>query len=326
VIQPTAAGFRSGFVTVVGRPNVGKSTLVNRLVGQKVSIVSDRPQTTRATIRGVRTTDESQIVFVDTPGLHRPRTLLGERTNQRARASLDEVDVICVVVEANASYGPGDRFAADLAHAVDTPSVLVVNKLDVASPDEVLDHLASAAGRLGEFDAYVPCSALTGDGVDGLVAELEARMPVGPQYFPDGVVTDQPETFLAAELVREQLLRVAREELPHSIAVTVEIDDDLPDVPRRGRGAGAAADGDADEDEEVDELLRLLVVIRVERDSQKGIVIGKGGAVLKEALTNARRELEALLGTRVFMETKVRVDRDWQRRPQALDRLGFTDR
>ncbi|MFA5885689.1 MAG: GTPase Era [Acidimicrobiia bacterium] len=302
--------FHSGFVTVVGRPNVGKSTLVNRLVGQKVSIVSDRPQTTRSAIRGVRTTAGSQIVFIDTPGLHRPRTLLGERTNQRARSALDEVDAICVVVEANAAYGPGDRFAADLAHAVDTPSILVVNKLDVAGSEEVFEHLASAATALGEFDAYVPCSALTGEGVDALVGELDARLPEGPQYFPDGVVTDQPETFLAAELVREQLLRVAREELPHSIAVTVEVDDDVDD----GRGAPDA-----------DDLLRLLVTIRVERDSQKGIVIGKRGATLKEALTNARRELEALLGTRVFMQTRVKVERDWQRRPQSLDRLGFTE-
>ena len=304
------AAFRSGFVTVVGRPNVGKSTLVNRLVGQKVSIVSDRPQTTRSAIRGVRTTAGGQIVFVDTPGLHRPRTLLGERTNQRARGALDEVDVICVVVEANAAYGPGDRFAADLAHAVDTPAILVVNKLDVAGTEAVFEHLASAASVLGEFDAYVPCSALTGEGVDALVGELEARLPEGPQYFPDGVVTDQPETFLAAELVREKLLRVAREELPHSIAVTVEVDEDLDD----GRPDPQATD-----------LLRLLVTIRVERESQKGIVIGKGGATLKQALTEARQELEALLGTRIFMQTKVKVERDWQRRPQSLDRLGFTD-
>jgi len=295
---------KSGFVTLVGRPNVGKSTLVNRLVGRKVAIVSDRPQTTRAAIRGVRTTETSQIVFVDTPGLHRPRTLLGERTNERARSTLGEVDVVCVVVEANARYGPGDRFVSSLAHEVDTPAILVVNKTDATGSDAVIDHLATAAGELGEFDAFVPLSALTGDGVDALVEELEARLPEGPQYFPADMVTDQPETFLAAELVREQLLRVAREELPHSIAVTVEeMEDDLR-APR-------------------DDLLRLAVTIRVERDSQKGIVIGRGGEVLKTACSNARHELEALLGTRIHMETRVRVDRDWQGRPQALDRLGF---
>jgi GTP-binding protein Era len=296
---------KSGFVTLVGRPNVGKSTLLNRLVGQKVAIVSDRPQTTRVAIRGVRTTATSQIVFVDTPGLHRPRTLLGERTNERARATLDEVDVVCVVVEANARYGPGDRFVSSLAREVDTPAILVVNKTDAAGSDAVIDHLATAAAELGEFDAYVPLSALTGAGVDGLVEELEARLPEGPQYFPPDMVTDQPETFLAAELVREQLLQVAREELPHSIAVTVEEMEDDPERPTP------------------DDLLRLAVTIRVERDSQKGIVIGRGGEVLKTACTNARRELEALLGTRIHMETRVRVDRDWQRRPQALDRLGF---
>jgi GTP-binding protein Era len=302
----SGAPFRSGFVTVVGRPNVGKSTLVNRLVGRKVAIVSDRPQTTRSTIRGVRTTDTSQIVFLDTPGLHRPRTLLGERTNERARAALEEVDVICVVVEATASYGPGDRFVAELARAVPTPAILVVNKVDAASKESVVEHLATAAERLGEFAAYVPCSGLTGTGVDALVGELEARLPPGPRYFPAGMVTDQPETFLAAELVREQLLRRAREELPHSIAVTVEpLDDEA--------GAGPGDGG----------VLRLAVTIRVERESQKGIVIGRGGAALKEALGNARRELEALLGTRVHMDTRVRVERDWQRRPQALDRLGF---
>jgi GTP-binding protein Era len=304
-----AVAHRSGFVAVIGRPNVGKSTLVNRLVGHKVSIVSDRPQTTRSVVRGVRTTADTQIVFLDTPGLHRPRTMLGERTNARANRALEEVDVICVVVEANASYGPGDRFCADLAREVETPAVLVVNKLDVASPDEVVDHLATAVDALGEFDAYVPCSALTGAGVDALVDELESRLGPGPQFFPEGVVTDQPETFVAAELVREQLLQVARDEVPHSIVVTAEIDDDVPD--------GEEPDSD---------LLRLRITIRVERESQKGIVIGKGGAVLKRALTNARHELEGLLGTRVYMETRVKVERDWQRRAHALDRLGFTER
>lgn len=309
---PPPPPFRSGFVTLVGRPNVGKSTLLNRLVGQKVAIVSDRPQTTRAAIRGVRTSPTSQMVLVDTPGLHRPRTLLGERTNERARAALDEVDVICVVVEAHAPYGPGDRFVAALAHAVSTPTILVVNKIDLATSSDVLEHLATAEAELGAFDAYVPCSARTGDGIDALIAEIEARLPEGPRYFPEGTVTDQPETFLAAELVREQLLQVARDELPHSIAVTAEVMDegDLTETAAPARLSG--------------DVLRLRVTIRVERESQKGIVIGRGGAVLKQAVSNARRELEALLGTRVYMETRVRVERDWQRRPQALDRLGFS--
>ena len=293
--------FHSGFVTLVGRPNVGKSTLLNRLVGQKVAIVSDRPQTTRAAIRGVRTTPDSQIVFLDTPGVHKPRTLLGERTNAVARSALAEVDTVCVLIEATNSIGPGDRRVAELARQVETPRILVVNKTDKASRAAIAQHLARADQELGEFDAYVALSARTGENVDALLGELEARLPEGPRYFPDDVVTDQPETFLAAELVREQLLRVARDELPHSIAVTA----------------------DTDEDETRDDLLFLKITVRVERESQKGIVIGRGGEVLKAAGTEARRELEALLGTHVHLEIRVRVDRDWQRRPHALDRLGF---
>jgi len=209
------APFRSGFVSLVGRPNVGKSTLVNRLVGAKVAIVSERPQTTRTQIRGVRTPASSQLILLDTPGIHRPRTLLGERTNARARATLAEVDVVCLLIEASAPIGPGDRFVAGLVHEVETPKVLVVNKIDIARRRAVAEHLVVATAELGEFDAYVPLSGATGEGVDALVEELEARLPEGPVYYPGGVVSDQPETFLAAELVREQLLAMARDELPH---------------------------------------------------------------------------------------------------------------
>jgi GTP-binding protein Era len=297
--------FHSGFATIIGRPNVGKSTLVNRLVGSKVAITSSRPQTTRTTIRGVRTTPSHQLVLLDTPGLHKPRTALGERTNERARATLDEVDVICLVLDATKSLGSGDRFVADLVRAAKTPTVLVVNKIDAVSPADIADHLARAAKDLGsDFDAYVPCSARTGDGVEALAVELESRLPEGPHYYPDGVVTDQPELFVAAELVREQLIRATHDEVPHSIIVSVEeLEDDGGNHP--------------------DDVLRLEAIVRVERESQKGIVIGKGGAVLKSAASAARRELEALLGTRVYLETTVRVERDWQRRPQILDRLGF---
>jgi GTPase len=302
--------FHSGFVTLVGRPNVGKSTLVNRLVGAKVAIVSDRPQTTRTQIRGVRTTDDSQLVLLDTPGVHRPRTLLGERTNERAVSTLAEVDVVCMLVEASAPIGRGDRFVTDLVHEVDTPRVLVVNKNDLADRREVAEHLVRAQAELGDFDAFVPLSARTGDGVDALIGELEARLPEGPLYYPEGVVTDQPETFLAAELLREQLLRVARDELPHSITVVaeeIEADDD--------------DEGDAERAD--DDIVRIRARVLVERESQKGIVIGKRGAVLKEAGTRAREELEALLGTRVYLETRVAVERDWQRRAHSLDRLGY---
>jgi GTP-binding protein Era len=299
--EPTPSSFRSGFVSLVGRPNVGKSTLVNQLVGTKVAIVSDRPQTTRTQIRGVRTTPTSQLVLLDTPGIHKPKTLLGERTNERARSTLAEVDAVCLLIEATSTIGPGDRFVAQLVQQVDTPKILVVSKTDLATRDAIGERLVAAAAELGEFDAYVPLSGLNGDGVPALVGELEARLPEGPEYYPGGVVTDQPETFLVAELVREKLLRVAREELPHSITVVAE---EL-------------------EPERDDDVLRYEVRVLVERDSQKGMVIGKGGAVIRDAGTLAREELEALLGVHVHLDTKVKVERDWQRRAHALDRLGY---
>ncbi len=295
--------FRSGFVSIVGRPNVGKSTLLNQLVGRKVSIVSDRPQTTRTQVRGVRTNETTQIVFLDTPGIHKPSTLLGERTNNRALTTLGEVDVICFLIDATQPVGRGDRFIARLIEQVRTPSVLVVNKTDRAGPQKIAEHLAIASGELGEPDAFVPVSALTGEGTDVLAAELEARMPEGPHYYPDGVVSDQPESVLAAELLREKLIGAMHDEMPHSIAVTTE------ELEERETKDGP--------------LLAFRLVIRVERASQRGIVIGRGGAMLRQAGTDARLELEALLGVRIHLETHVRVDRDWQRRPSSLDRLGL---
>jgi GTP-binding protein Era len=303
VTTPAPDEFRSGFVSVVGRPNVGKSTLVNRLVGDKVSIVSNRPQTTRTQVRGVRTTDSHQIVFLDTPGIHKPRTLLGERTNSRAVTTLDEVDVVCFVIDASEPIGKGDHFIAELLAQVSTPTVLVVNKIDRVARDRTLGHLAAASAELGELAAFVPLSARDGEGADALVGELEIRMPEGPHYYPEGVVRDQPEAVLAAELLREKLLAVARDELPHSIAVTAE------EMEERETKDGP--------------LLAVRLVVRVERSSQRGIVIGRGGSVLRDAGTAARLELEALLGVRVHLDTHVRVDRDWQRRAASLDRLGL---
>lgn len=296
--------FRSGFATLVGRPNVGKSSLVNRLVGTNVAITSSRPQTTRAAVRAIRHTADSQLVLVDTPGLHRPRTLLGERTNARAEAALADVDVVGLVIAADESVGPGDRHVAALVGDVATPCVLVVNKTDTVERERVDAQRASAEAQLGSFAATVTCSARTGDGIDALAAALEAQLPAGPRYYPEDMVTDEPDTVLAAELVREQLLRVARDELPHSIAVTVEELDPDPDHPPS-------------------DVLRLLVDIHVERPSQRPIVLGRGGATLKAAVTAARLELEVRLGRPVFLQTRVRVERNWQRRPRALDRLGL---
>ncbi|MGH9037581.1 MAG: GTPase Era [Acidimicrobiia bacterium] len=306
---PRTPGFRSGFVTLVGRPNVGKSTLLNQLVGTKVSIVSNRPQTTRNQVRGVlglppgdggAPGDGAQVVFIDTPGIHKPQTELGRRLNQRSLETFGAVDVVCFLIEAQAAIGAGDRFIARCLREVGTPVVLVVNKVDAAGKAAVLGQLAEAAATLGDFAAYVPLSAATGEGTDALLAEVIERLPEGPRYYPDDVVTDQPDTFLAAELVREKLLAMARQELPHSLAVTVEEIEERPGP-----------------------LLVMRAVIRVERDSQKAIVIGKSGSVIKEAGTAARKELEALLGAKVYLETHVKVEPDWQRSPSALDRLGY---
>lgn len=296
---PPASGFRSGFVTIVGRPNVGKSTLCNRLVGRKVAITSSRPQTTRNRIHGVRATPKSQIVLVDTPGVHRPRTTLGERCNDATMAAMREVDAVCWVLDGSAGVGPGDRFVAEAVVGAGRPAVVVVNKCDRAGPGRIARALDTAAGILSDALAFVPVSARTGEGLDALAGELELLLPEGPKYYPDGMVTDQPEQFLAAELVREKLLERTRDELPHSITVTIE-------------------EFDADHD-----VVHVRAVIHVERESQKGIVIGAGGANLKAAGTAARREMEGLFGTKVFLETVVRVERDWQRRDDSLDRLGF---
>ena len=280
-------GHRSGFVTLVGRPNVGKSTLLNRFLGQKVTIVSDKPQTTRTEVRGVLTRPGVQAVFCDTPGIHKPRTLLGERLNRTARATLGDMDVVLFLVEADGGIGSGDEFIA--AGLPKDRTVLVVNKADRVGRDRVAEQLVTASGL--EFDEYFPISALTGEGVDALREHVLARLPEGPQFYPDDMVTDVPEAFWVAELVREQLLAIVREELPHSIATRVT----------------------------EWEWPRIRCEILVERDSQKGMVIGKKGAVLKQVGTAARAQLPE----GAFLELVVRVDKDWQRRPRALDRLGY---
>ncbi|HLU42288.1 MAG TPA: GTPase Era [Microthrixaceae bacterium] len=278
--------FRSGFVTLVGRPNVGKSTLLNRILGQKVSIVSDKPQTTRHQIRGVLDRDDAQIVFVDTPGIHKPRTLMGERLNVTASDALEDVDVACLVVDATQTIGPGDRY---IAERLPKDSVLVLNKIDRVRPPRVLEQLARAAEF--DFSEYFPVSARTGEGVDTFVEHLISRLPEGPRWYPEGEVTDVPEQVRVAELVREQLLAVAREELPHSIATRV-VEWEWP---------------------------RIRVEIVVERESQKGIVIGKGGSVLKEVGTRVREQLPP----GAYLELHVTVEKNWQSSPGSLERLGY---
>jgi GTP-binding protein Era len=290
---------RSGFVAVVGRPNVGKSTLVNAMVGQKISIVTDKPQTTRGRIRGVLTTDGFQMVFTDTPGFHKPRTLLGERLNRMVEESTEEVDAVVLVVDAAAGVGRGDAFVAERRVApLRCQKVCAVNKVDRLSRDGIIPQLEAAAA-LTEFDHVVPVSARTGRGVQELVGVLAGALPEGPPYYEPGQVTDQPIELRVAEIIREKALAATREEIPHSIAVQVE-----------------EMEGEGD-------LTRIEAWILVERESQKGIVIGKGGSMLKRIGTQARRELEPLLGSRVFLELRVKVQREWQRDPAALTRLGY---
>ncbi len=278
--------FRSGFAALVGRPNVGKSTLLNDLLGQKVSIVSDKPQTTRHQVRGVLHRPDAQLVFVDTPGIHKPVSALGQQLNRTASNAFDGVDVVCLVLDATQPFGKGDRFVA----AMCPPDlVVVVNKIDRASPAQVLAQLAAAAEL--EAEAYYPISAKTGDGVPELVEHPVARLPEGPMLYPEDVVADMPEALWVAELVREQLLRVTHEELPYSIATQVT----------------------------EWEWPRIRVVVVVERESQKGMVIGKGGLVLKAAGTAVRRQLPK----GAHLELFVTVDKDWQRRPDRLERLGY---
>jgi GTP-binding protein Era len=287
--SPNDAVVRSGFVALLGRPNVGKSTLLNRIVGTKVAITSPVPHTTRTRVRGVLDRPDAQLVFVDTPGIHKPKTALGSHLNETASHTIGDVDVCVLMVEADAPIGKGDRY---IAERLPPDSVVAVNKIDRADRAAVLQHLAVAASELGLEEAeYFPVSARTGDGVGELVEHLVARMPVGPRYFPPGMVSDVPEAFFVAELVREQLIRHAEEELPHSIACRVT----------------------------EWEWPRIRCEILVERESQKGIVIGRGGSVLKAVGTAVRGQLPP----GAYIELFVKVEKSWQRHPEMFERLGY---
>ena len=291
--------FRSGFVAVVGRPNTGKSTLVNALVGRKVAIVSDKPQTTRRDVRAVLTTEDYQAVFTDTPGFHKPRTLLGSRLNDLVGEATRDVDAIVQVVDAKAGVGRGDAYVFERqVRGFAGPKLCAVNKLDLLRNREEVPQLEAAAA-IGEWDEVVPVSAKTGRGVRVLLDLIAERLPEGPAYFPADEVSDQPLEVRLAEIVREKALAVARQELPHSIAVVVE------------------------EVEGEDTLTKVHASLIVERDSQKGIVIGKGGETLKRIGSRARGEMELVLGTKVFLDLRVKVLKEWQRDPKALQRLGF---
>ncbi|MFI6600396.1 GTPase Era [Nonomuraea sp. NPDC050536] len=296
--------FRAGFACFVGRPNVGKSTLMNALVGQKVAITSSKPQTTRRVIRGIVHRPDAQLIIVDTPGLHRPRTLLGERLDSLVLSTLTEVDVIGFCVPANEPIGKGDRFIAEkLAAVKKTPVVAVVTKCDLATKERIAEQLL-AVSQVAEFAAVVPVSAETSDQLDVLADVLIEHLPESPPLYEDGRLTDEPEQILVGELIREASLEGVRDELPHSIAVVV---DEM--MPREGR----------------DDLLDIYAHLFVERPSQKAIVIGHKGERLRDVGTRARKQIEALLGTRVYLDLRISVAKDWQRDPKQLRRLGFFD-
>lgn len=293
------AKFRSGFVAIIGRPNVGKSTLMNHLIGQKIAIMSDKPQTTRNKIHGVYTTNEAQIVFLDTPGIHKSQSKLGDYMFKAADSALKEVEAALLLVDVSEGIGGGDRFIIEHLKKVKTPVILVLNKIDKIEPEQLLPIIGQYKD-LYDFAEIIPISALQGNNVETLLQQLIRYLPEGPQYYPADQVTDHPEQFVCAELIREKILHLTRDEVPHSIAVQIE------DMRVQENG-----------------VVYIGAVIFVERDSQKGIVIGKKGALLKEVGKLARQDIEALLGSKTFLELWVKVKKDWRNQDHVLKDLGF---
>lgn len=294
------SGFKSGFITIMGRTNVGKSTLLNRLMGRKVAIMSDKPQTTRHKIQAVLTGDGYQLIFIDTPGIHKPRHRLGEHMNRVVLTALEEIDLVLVLVEA-AMPGPGDRYVLEQIKNITSPVFLVINKIDLVKPEDLL-AIIDTFRQLHNFDEIIPLSALTGENVARLLPLIIDRMPQGPRYYPDDMYTDRPEQFIMAELIREKVLQLTGQEVPHAVAVVIE------SVEQRSR-----------------DLVAILATIYVERESQKGILIGKGGQMLKQVGTLARQEMEALLGSRIYLELLVKVKKDWRNRETPMREFGFLD-
>ena len=293
------AGFRSGFVSILGRPNAGKSTLLNALIGEKIAIVTDKPQTTRTTIQGVLSTDQAQIVFVDTPGIHKSDTLINKRMMETVRAALNDRDLLLFLVDSSLDFREADRRAVDLVKKTNTPTILVLNKIDLLKEKGCLLALIDCYRGLHDFAEYMPISAATGENVERLRPAIVSRMPEGPEYFPGDHVTDQPERFLAAELIREKLLQETRQEVPHAIAVLV------------------------DKWEETPKLLRIYTTVYVEKDGQKGIVIGAGGSMLKRVGSVAREEMERFFGRKIYLDLRVKVRAAWKEKPGFLDALDW---
>jgi len=295
-------GFKSGFVSIIGRPNVGKSTFMNKVLGQKVAIMSDKPQTTRNKIQGVYTKDKAQMIFIDTPGIHKPKHQLGEHMMKVARNTLRETEVILFIINAAEEIGRGDEFIIDMLKNTKTPIILVLNKIDLIHPDELIKQIEVYKDKL-EFSDVVPISALQGNNIDRLLSVIESHLPEGPMYYPEDRITDHPEHFIVSELIREKALHKLSQELPHAIGVEV--------LKMKGDDEGGK--------------VKVEALIYVERESQKGMVIGKGGKMLKEIGREARRDIENLLGSKVYLELWVKVQKDWRNKPTFIRSLGYKD-
>ncbi|MDR4163880.1 GTPase Era [Bacillus paranthracis] len=294
-------GYKSGFVSIIGRPNVGKSTFLNRIIGQKIAIMSDKPQTTRNKIQGVYTENDSQVIFIDTPGIHKPKHKLGDFMVKMAQTTLKEVDIVLFMVNAVEGFGRGEEFIIEKLKETKQPVFLVINKIDQVHPEQLLE-LIDQYRKLHDFAEIVPISALDGNNVEALIGTIKKYLPEGPQYYPDNQVTDHPERFIIAELIREKVLHLTREEVPHSVAVVIDA------IQKREGGA-----------------VYINATIVVERPSQKGIIIGKQGKMLKEVGKRARFDIEALLGSKVFLEVWVKVQKDWRNKMSQLRDLGFRE-
>ncbi len=290
---------KSGFVAIVGRPNVGKSTLLNRIVGQKIAIMSDKAQTTRNKIQGVYTTDTTQIVFIDTPGIHKPKHRLGDYMVEAAYSALHEVEVVLFMVAADQKRGKGDDMIIERLKKLNVPVYLVINKIDKIHPNDLLEQIDDFKSQM-DFAQIIPISATQGNNFETLMNELEANMPAGPQYFPEDQITDHPEYFVVSELIREKILQLTRDEVPHSVAVVID------SMKRK-----------------LDEKVQIQATIIIERDSQKGIIIGKGGSMLKKIGTQARKDIEKLLGDKVYLELWVKVQKDWRDKQVYLTDFGY---
>lgn len=295
-------GYKSGFVAILGRPNVGKSTLLNRLVGQKVAIMSDKPQTTRNKIQAVITRPDAQIVLLDTPGVHKPKHKLGSFMLSEVQRALEEVDAVLLVLDATEKIGAGDRYVVEQLSKINTPVFLLLNKVDLLQKEKLPD-IIRRAGELGDFTEILPLAAKTGMNVELLVDKIVEKLPYGPQYYPDDMVTDQPERLIIGEMVREKALHLTRDEVPHAVAVEVE------EVTKRSNK----------------DLVYVRAVIYVERDSQKGIIVGKNGSMLKKIGRLAREDIEKLLGTRIYLDLWVKVKDDWRNRDGCLKSLGYDE-